>query len=66
MSRPTGFIVVPPDGPSTLSNQSLSARAANPGLYVVIPAPINLYTPSNRNWVLPLQFVFSFAWALEQ
>ncbi|EJF60713.1 hypothetical protein DICSQDRAFT_155625 [Dichomitus squalens LYAD-421 SS1] len=30
-----------------------------------IPMPINAYRDGNRSWVLPLQFVFSFAWALE-
>ncbi|KAI0365057.1 hypothetical protein BV20DRAFT_954964 [Pilatotrama ljubarskyi] len=30
-----------------------------------IPRPIEMYQESNRGWVLPLQFVFSFAWALE-
>ncbi|KAI0350635.1 hypothetical protein OH77DRAFT_1061049 [Trametes cingulata] len=30
-----------------------------------IPRPIEMYQEVNREWVLPLQFVFSFAWALE-
>ncbi|KAI0819196.1 hypothetical protein BC628DRAFT_1085741 [Trametes gibbosa] len=31
-----------------------------------MPRPIDFYDESNRNWVLPLQFVFCMAWALEQ
>ncbi|KAJ8462580.1 hypothetical protein ONZ51_g10815 [Trametes cubensis] len=31
-----------------------------------LPMPVQLYHEPNRAWVLPLQFVFSFAWALEQ
>ncbi|TFK90261.1 hypothetical protein K466DRAFT_485113 [Polyporus arcularius HHB13444] len=31
----------------------------------ILPVPINDYRDANKNWVLPLQFVFSFAWALE-
>lgn len=31
----------------------------------VLPIPIDQYRDSNRSWVLPLQFVFSMAWALE-
>ncbi|KAI0327911.1 hypothetical protein GY45DRAFT_1338468 [Cubamyces sp. BRFM 1775] len=31
-----------------------------------LPMPVELYKEPNRAWVLPLQFVFSFAWALEQ
>ncbi|KAH9935157.1 uncharacterized protein BXZ73DRAFT_45522 [Epithele typhae] len=31
----------------------------------IIPVPIDFYRPENISWVLPLQFVFSFAWALE-
>ncbi|RPD69006.1 hypothetical protein L226DRAFT_563597 [Lentinus tigrinus ALCF2SS1-7] len=31
----------------------------------ILPVPINDYRDANRSWVLPLQFVFSFAWALE-
>ncbi|KAI9059909.1 hypothetical protein FKP32DRAFT_1657062 [Trametes sanguinea] len=31
-----------------------------------ITMPIELYRESNRSWVLPLQFVFSIAFALEQ
>ncbi|CDO76746.1 hypothetical protein BN946_scf184813.g16 [Trametes cinnabarina] len=30
------------------------------------PMPIDMYRESNRSWVLPLQFVFSIAFALEQ
>ncbi|KAI0669539.1 hypothetical protein C8Q78DRAFT_992653 [Trametes maxima] len=30
-----------------------------------IPRPIGMYREENREWVLPLQFVFSIAWALE-
>ncbi|OSC96270.1 hypothetical protein PYCCODRAFT_1429194, partial [Trametes coccinea BRFM310] len=30
-----------------------------------IPMPIDLYREPNRSWVLPLQFVFSIAFALE-
>ncbi|KAI1786324.1 hypothetical protein LXA43DRAFT_59240 [Ganoderma leucocontextum] len=30
-----------------------------------VPTPISGYRDANRSWVLPLQFVFSFAWALE-
>ncbi|KAI0645083.1 hypothetical protein C8Q79DRAFT_1011192 [Trametes meyenii] len=30
-----------------------------------IPRPIQMYREENREWVLPLQFVFSIAWALE-
>ncbi|KAH9846502.1 hypothetical protein C2E23DRAFT_890820 [Lenzites betulinus] len=32
----------------------------------LLPRPVDFYDQSNRNWVLPLQFVFSMAWALEQ
>ena len=32
---------------------------------IVIAMPIDMYRDANRSWVLPLQFVFSFAWALE-
>ncbi|KAL1937864.1 hypothetical protein VTO73DRAFT_12757 [Trametes versicolor] len=31
-----------------------------------VPRPIEFYQDPNRSWVLPLQFVFSIAWALEQ
>ncbi|KAI0690764.1 hypothetical protein C8T65DRAFT_745676 [Cerioporus squamosus] len=31
----------------------------------ILPIPINDYRDANKSWVLPLQFVFSFAWALE-
>ncbi|KAH9922120.1 uncharacterized protein B0H18DRAFT_1019215 [Fomitopsis serialis] len=31
----------------------------------VFPRPIEMYSDRSRAWVLPLNFVFSFAWALE-
>ncbi|EKM53700.1 uncharacterized protein PHACADRAFT_260186 [Phanerochaete carnosa HHB-10118-sp] len=31
----------------------------------VIPKPLDLYAPVNHHWILPLGFVFSFAWGLE-
>ncbi|GJE98189.1 hypothetical protein PsYK624_144110 [Phanerochaete sordida] len=31
----------------------------------VIPMPLTLYAPVNRHWIIPLGFVFSFAWGLE-
>lgn len=31
----------------------------------VFPRPIDMYSESSRAWVLPLNFIFSFAWALE-
>ncbi|KAI0629539.1 hypothetical protein C8Q77DRAFT_292355 [Trametes polyzona] len=31
-----------------------------------MPRLVDMYQEPNRSWVLPLQFVFSFAWALEQ
>ncbi|KAI0774897.1 hypothetical protein BD413DRAFT_472444 [Trametes elegans] len=31
----------------------------------LFPRPINMYREENRTWVLPLQFVFTIAWALE-
>ncbi|KAJ3539814.1 hypothetical protein NM688_g6314 [Phlebia brevispora] len=31
----------------------------------IIPKPLDLYSPPNRHWIIPLDFVFSFAWALE-
>ncbi|KAI0076410.1 hypothetical protein K474DRAFT_1565450, partial [Panus rudis PR-1116 ss-1] len=31
----------------------------------IIPRPLELYSPSAKAWVIPLNFVFSIAWALE-
>ncbi|KZT72359.1 hypothetical protein DAEQUDRAFT_743784 [Daedalea quercina L-15889] len=31
----------------------------------IFPRPIEMYTDPSRAWVLPLNFIFSFAWALE-
>ncbi|KIP09054.1 hypothetical protein PHLGIDRAFT_29277 [Phlebiopsis gigantea 11061_1 CR5-6] len=31
----------------------------------VIPKPLNNYASPNRHWIVPLGFVFSFAWGLE-
>lgn len=31
----------------------------------VIPRPLDLYSPRTKSWLLPLDFVFSIAWALE-
>ncbi len=32
---------------------------------LVIPRPLDLYSPRTKSWLLPLDFVFSIAWALE-
>lgn len=31
----------------------------------VIPKPLNEYNAANRGWIVPLGFVFCFAWGLE-
>ncbi|KAI0684001.1 hypothetical protein BC835DRAFT_1392312 [Cytidiella melzeri] len=31
----------------------------------IIPTPLDLYSPESRRWILPLNFIFSFAWGLE-
>ncbi|KAF5375521.1 hypothetical protein D9615_009208 [Tricholomella constricta] len=33
---------------------------------MIIPRPFSLWDPANRRWVLPLYFVLSIAWSLEQ
>ncbi|THH29039.1 hypothetical protein EUX98_g5150 [Antrodiella citrinella] len=31
----------------------------------ILPKPLHLYTPKDKSWILPLDFVFSAVWALE-
>lgn len=31
----------------------------------ILPRPVQMYGPHNRAWVIPLNFIFSCAWALE-
>ncbi|EED85382.1 predicted protein [Postia placenta Mad-698-R] len=50
-------------------SQSTKLRYA-PGFVVmpdhrILPRPVQMYGPHNRAWVIPLNFIFSCAWALE-
>lgn len=57
-----GFLLTP-DRRSTRSLLIVLLAALTTPL--VVPMPYDMYTRRNRDWILPLNFVFSFAWALE-
>ncbi|KAI0919143.1 hypothetical protein AcV5_002137 [Taiwanofungus camphoratus] len=55
---------------ATPSLARVLARAHSTGFVVtpdarIIPRPVGAYSAAARAWVVPLNFVFSFAWALE-